>query len=313
MGTRPGKLSTARGVKTKGRKGVEESGRGILKRLYLSFLFLAFLASFAVNSSAQDLDSLALALRSGTSEQKRDALFQIRNLQTEQASRVAIPALKDADEMVRATATSAVVYLPPDEAAQALIPLLNDQKPFVRKEAAYALGDVEHWSATDPLLSVMRNDKDAEVRTAAVIAIGKLGDLDAINALTAILKRAPKEDEEMFRRATARSIGQMANLIRTGNTHVITPQNFLPDEFKSVGNRNALKPGRIKVDLPPIFAVLTAVLKNKKEADDTRREAAFALGAFGDSSAVGILESHLNSPDPYLAEISKEALLKLAK
>lgn len=296
----------------KARKGDDDEVRSVLERFLLPFLYLAFFASFAVSSSAQNLDNLALALQSGTSEQKRDALFQIRNLKTEQASRLAIPALKDADEMVRATAVSSVVYLPPSEAAQILIPLLADKQPFVRKEAAYALGDLEHWSATDPLLSAMRNDKDAEVRTAAVIAIGNLGDLDAIGAVSAILKRAPKEDEEMFRRAAARSIGQMAQLIRTGNTSVVTPQNFLPDEFKSVGDRNALKPGRIQIDFRPILEVLTAVLQNKKEADDTRREAAFALGSFGNSTAVGILESHLSSPDPYLAEISKEALLKIA-
>ncbi len=54
--------------------------------------------------------------------------------------------------------------------------------------------------------------------------------------------------------------------------------------------------------------VLISVLQNKKETDDTRREAAFALGAIGDSSAVAALRSNLGSADYYLAGICKDAL-----
>ncbi len=60
-------------------------------------------------------------------------------------------------------------------------------------------------------------------------------------------------------------------------------------------------------------AVLTQVLKSKNESNDTRREAAFALGEIGSTPAVSVLRSHLKSPDPYLAEICKEALLKIEK
>ena len=42
-----------------------------------------------------------------------------------------------------------------------------------------------------------------------------------------------------------------------------------------------------------------------------RREAAFALGAIGDKSAVPVLQSNLGSEDYYLAEICLESLRKI--
>ncbi|MDM7922537.1 MAG: hypothetical protein QUS14_09590, partial [Pyrinomonadaceae bacterium] len=50
------------------------------------------------------LAELEQSIRSGDVEAKREALFQIRNLRSAEASRLAIPALKDANEIVRATA-----------------------------------------------------------------------------------------------------------------------------------------------------------------------------------------------------------------
>ena len=65
--------------------------------------------------------------------------------------------------------------------------------------------------------------------------------------------------------------------------------------------------------MPAAVPVLIKALQNKKESDDARREAAFALGAIGDSSAIAALEADRNSADPYLAEICKEALLKIER
>lgn len=307
MGTRPGKFSKTRGVR---KARTDEAGKDVQNRLYLSLFYLAFLASFAVNSSAQNLDSLALSLRSGTSEQKRDALFQIRNLQTEQASRLAIPALKDADEMVRATATSAVVFLPSSEAAQVLIPLLTDNKSFVRKETAYALGVVRDKSATASLFRLLEKEKDIEVKSSAVIAVGEIGDISAVETLNKLLSERPKEETEFLRRSATRSIGQIAQIVKTGKAYIVTPQNFLPEKFKQNKSRDITKEF-------PVFAAaiakLSSVLQNKNESDDTRREAAFALGAIGSPLSINILQSYQNSSDPYLAEISREALLKIAK
>jgi HEAT repeat protein len=57
--------------------------------------------------------------------------------------------------------------------------------------------------------------------------------------------------------------------------------------------------------------VLSTVLQDRRESDDARREAAYALGEIGSETSRTVLESHRNSSDPYLAEISREALFTI--
>lgn len=270
------------------------------------FVFATF---FAGSSYAQDLTAHETTIRTGTSEQKRDALFQVGNLRSEIASRAAIPALIDPDPIVRATAASSVVFLPKPEAIQSLSPILNDKDPFVRKEAAYALGKVQSSEAATPLIELLPGEKDLEVKAAVVVALGQSGNRSAVEPLIAILKRKPDEDEEFLRRAAARSIGQIAQINRTGKYRVVTPQNFLPEKYKDFTGDNLTT--RFPV-FSAAIVTLSSVLQNRKEADDTRREAAFALGAIGSRSSQLVLQTASNSPDPYLAEIAREALAKIA-
>ena len=238
-------------------------------------------------------------------------LFQIKNLHTEIASRLAIPALSDTDELVRATATTAVIFLPKAEAVQILLPLLNDKAPFVRGETAFALGEVGDGSATASLIRSLQKDSADEVRSASAVALGKIGDPAAIDVLTAIFKKKPTDENEFLRRSVARSIGQIAQITKIGKGIVTTPQNFLPTKYKETATRE------LEINAIPAFrnavVSLSKVLQNSKESDDTRREAAFALGAIGDQTSVSLLRSNLNSPDIYLAEICKEALIKLGQ
>ncbi|HEX6124514.1 MAG TPA: HEAT repeat domain-containing protein [Pyrinomonadaceae bacterium] len=248
-------------------------------------------------------------IANGSVEVRRAALFEIRNLKTADASRLALPALRDKEPIVRASAPASIIFLPRNEAARALIPLLSDRDEFVRREAAYALGDVGDPAATLPLLQSMQRDKVFEVRTAAAVALGKIGDVNAIDKLLAVLKTRPREEDEFLRRSVARSIGQIAQIVKTGNKSVLTPQNFLPDKFKKVEPTS----GTIDPRLSEATDVLIGVLRNTAESDDTRREAAFSLGAIGDTRAAPVLETFVSAADPYLAEIAREALLKIAK
>lgn len=294
---------------------------------YLRFCF--FLCAFCVlagNSLAQNfiitqeqIDwsltkmSLEEAIKSGNAERKRNALFQIRNLKNAEASTVAVPALSDKSEIVRASAASAVVFLPPDEAVQILLPLLRDKSILVRKEAAYALGKTRNPLAVRPLVEIIRRDKIQEVKDAAAVALGEIGDVSAIEALTQILQRRPRDEEEFFRRAAAHSIGQIAQIIQINENKTITPENFLPDEFK-VTTKPVYK--NLSQTFPPFrvaLPVLLQALQNPREPDDVKREAAFALGTIGDDAAIPVLQANLNGKDYYLAEISREALQKLSK
>jgi HEAT repeat protein len=267
---------------------------------------------FTISAAAQaDLSGLREKLERGDTEAKREALFQIRNLRSAEASRLALPALKDSNEIVRATAAGSVVFLPANEAAQALLPLLTDKAEIVRREAAYALGEAGDPSAVAALTGLLQRDKIIEVKGAAAVALGKIGDAGAVEALDRILQDKPSEDREFLRRSAARSIGQIAQFIQTGKVTELTPQNFLPERFKQLDRP---KYPNLAAHFPafgPAVKTLIKALQNAGESDDTRREAAFALGAIGDSSTLPALQTGLNSTDPYLAEICKEAIAQI--
>lgn len=270
-----------------------------------------FFALFVGNISAQNLENLADQIQNGNVEQKREVLFQIRNLKTEEASRIAIPALRDKNDIVRATAAFSIIFLPKAEAAQILLPNLKDKSEFVRRETAYALGKIGDSSAVSFLLQVLNKDKILEVRTASSIALGEIGDVSAVGDLTKILRKKTIEDEEFLRRASARSIGQIAQIIQTGEAKLLTPENFLPDKYKDLNQPKYIYLAKEFAIFTEAANVLKAVLQNENEADDTRREAAFALGAIGDETSITVLQNKLNDKDLYLAEIAGESIRKI--
>lgn len=280
---------------------------------YSLLFFIAALVPFNPSVSAQGrFETLAINLLRGDTETKRDALFQIRNLRSAKASLLAVPALSDSEEIVRATAVSSVVFLEKQESARLLIPLLADKAPFVRRECAFALGSVGSAAATTPLIATMQHDKDPEVRSAAAVALGKLGDANAVDALLRVLQKKPNEETEFIRRAAARSIGQIAQIIHRHRIEVVTPQNFLPREYKLL---EVPKFEELSLRYPQFREAgraLSSLLKDKRESDDTRREAAFSLGAIGGGSEIESLKTNLNSTDPFLAEICEEAMEKVA-
>ncbi len=275
-------------------------------------LFFALFVCFPGNSFAQNLEILAEQVNRGNIEQKRDALFQIRNLKSAEASRLAIPALRDAEIIVRATAAFSVIFLPEDEAAQVLLPLLQDKSELVRRETAYALGEVGSPVATGSLLQILQIDKILEVRGAAVVALGNIGDVSAIDALTQILKRKPKTEEEFMRRSAAKSIGQIAQSLQNQKIEVNTPTSLLDKKYKKSEKpryENLIKNFPVFLDANN---VLIQTLQKPLEFQDVKRAAAFALGAIGDESAIPVLQGNLNNQDNYLAEISKESLRKIS-
>ncbi len=285
------------------------------RHFFRCFIFLCVICCFVGNTFAQsDFATFTEIIENGNTEQKRDALYQIRNLETETASRIAIPALKDLSEIVRATAAFSVIYLPKDEALQVLLPQLSDKKELVRREAAYALGKVRNPQAISDLFLVFQKDKIAEVKNAAIVAVGEIGDVSAVDFLTQILQKKPKKENEaddFLRRSAARSIGQIAQIVQTGKIEVLTPKDFLPDKFVLFTPPNFLYLSKNY----PVFLnannILIQTLQNSRESANAKREAAFALGAIGEQSAIPVLQANLSGEDYYLAEIAKESIRKI--
>jgi len=292
---------------------MSRNGRGLLRLISLFVLLVGFCGIAA----AQDVASLAKLIRSGNTEQKREALRLIRNARTEVASRLAIPALRDGSEIVRATAAGSVIFLPKQEAIDALVPLLSDKSAFVRKEAAYAIGEVGDPTAIigedseDRLASALRlvlvRDKDPEVRAAAAVAMGTAGGLKSVWYLYFYLQESRRgEEHEFIRRSAVRSIGTAAESIRTGARAVASLQR--PTGQKDSGKLDLSREVRA---FGSASRLTLQILQDTSESDDIRREAARALGNIGDVSAIPALTASLNAKDPYLANNSREALRKL--
>jgi HEAT repeat protein len=287
-----------------------------VKNKFLPFYIVCLFLGISINIFAQtgtDFLLFADKIRNGTVEEKRDILFQIRNIKTEQASRLAIPTLNDSSEIVRATATNSVIFLPSDEAVRLLLPLLQDKSILVRRETVYALGKTRNPQATNSLLQILQNDKEFEVKTAAVIALGEIGDVSAVDNLTEILQRKPKEKENFLRRSVARSIGQIAHFQQFQEY----PKTFF-DKFYYLDFQESIQPQFESLTKTlSVFQksneVLISILQNSKESDDTKRESAFALGEIADESSIQILQQNSSSEDIYLAEISQNSLTKIQK
>ncbi|HRH46927.1 MAG TPA: HEAT repeat domain-containing protein [Pyrinomonadaceae bacterium] len=254
---------------------------------------------------------MAEQIKRGSVESKRDALFQLRNLETAEASRIAVPALQDSNEIVRVTATYSVVYLQSDEAVQVLLPLLKDKSILVRKETAYALGKTKSSIGVQPLLEILQKDKIFEVRASSVVALGEIGDISAVTELLKILQTKSKDGEDFLRRAVARGIGQIAQIQQVTLGYVVTPESLLPEKYDTFANFKYANLAEKYPQFRQSVSVLLSVLQNQKESDDVRREAAFALGTIGDKSAILTLQNNLSSNDYYLAEICKEGLQKI--
>ena len=289
---------------------LEQKAKGKRQKAKL-FPLLCALCLLVVNSFSQTLDFYAEKIRNGSAEEKRSALFDLRNLETPEASRIAVPALRDKDEMVRVTAAYSVVFLPPDEAAQALLPNLGDKSVYVRKETSYALGKARSSIAVRPLVEIMGRDKASDVRSAAIVALGEIGDVAAVDSLLKALQQPPKNAGDFFRRSAVRAIGQIAQVQQVQANYVVTPESTLPEKYDVFAN---LKYTNLTEKFPVFrqsISLLLPILQNQKESDDVRREAAFALGSIGDESAISTLQNNLSARDYYLVEICRESLQKI--
>ena len=232
-------------------------------------LLCAIFALLALQTFSQNLDNLAEKIKFGSNEEKRDALFQLRNFENAEASRIAIPALRDADEVVRVTAIYSVIYLPSNEAAQVLLPLLQDKSIFVRKETAYALGKTRNPIAVQPLLAIIRQkDKFLEVKAAAVVALGEIGEVSVIDELLKLLQLKPKDEEVFLRRSIARSIGQIAQIQQVKSNYVVTPESLLPNNYDTFVNFKYSNLAENNPSFRNSIPVLLAVLQNPKSSDE---------------------------------------------
>lgn len=232
-----------------------------------------------------EIEKQRMRLSSGDVEERRDALTRLGSMHNQGASRAALAGLADAVAIVKVSAAGAILSLPADESVRSLIPLISDIDEFVRREAAYALGKTRSPLAVPALTELLLNDKIDEVRGAAAVALGEIGDETAVSPLASVLnpqigvatskrKQKKKGPENPFiLRAAARSLGQ-------------------------IGSRAGLP-------------ALIHALRDEQGEADVRRESAHALGAVGDASALPALRDAVTAIDPYLSQAAHAAIQKI--
>lgn len=97
-----------------------------------------------------------------------------------------LPLLKDSDPEIRAQAAKWIGDVRYKDAGAQLIPLLKDDYSRARFFAAEALGRIAYGPGVDPLVSLLEsnNDEDAYIRHAASLALARIGNADAVSALS---------------------------------------------------------------------------------------------------------------------------------
>ena len=260
--------------------------------------------------SAQN-SSIAENIKNGSIDEKREALYQIKLLKSAEFSLLAALALKDANEIVRATAAGAIIYLPEEEALKYLQPQLKYKSLLVKKETLYSIGKIHSNLSAEILIEFLRREKNIELKSAAAKALGEIGDIASLEFLSGLLAKKRKDKEDFFRRSITRSIGQIAQFEQVGKSYSATPERFLAESYQNFVNLKH----RDLSESNPMFRkaarILMLILQNPQENNDVKREAAYTLGVIGDQSAIEVLRQNLSSEDYFLVQICRESLFKL--
>ena len=165
------------------------------------------------------------------------------------------------------------------QAVEQLIQTLKDEDSQVRDGAAQALGEIGDKRAVEPLINVLKADKNFYVRGGAANALGKLKDTGAVEPLINALKA---DKNSYVRGGAANALGKLKD------TRAVEPliNALKADEDSHVrwGAANAL--GELK-DTGAVEPLINALKAD--EDSEVRWVAAQALGEIGDPRAIGPL------------------------
>ena len=178
-------------------------------------------------------DTLLRILKSDNSIIRENVIFTLGEYKDPKAILPLINALKDEEENVRNSAQKALQDIG-TPAIDALIASLKEENLNVREGAAYILGSIGNQRGADPLINVLLNDQDPEVRKRALNALIALKDNRVIDIL---IKNLNDQDPEV-RADAVKALG------KNKDPKAILPLiNALKDEEWLVRDRavNALK------------------------------------------------------------------------
>lgn len=214
--------------------------------------------------------------------------------------------LTDPDPEVRAQAAKILGDVRYEPAAGALLPLLSDEEARVRFFATEALGRIGHRPALEPIVELLaeNDDRDVYLRHGGAIALARIGDVEALTALSDHPSRAVR----------------LAAVVALRRLRAPALARFLTDEDPYVVTEAARAindDGGIEEALPALAAVLEeerftgepllrrAINANQRVGTDAaaRRVAAFAARAgAAEPLRVEALEALATWPNPSVVD-----------
>jgi len=129
---------------------------------------------------------------------------------------------------------------------------LSSKDPAVRMEAARKLGEIKDAAAVDPLISILKEDKDWNVRASAEDALVSIG-TPAVESLIVLLK----DNDWHVRRRAARTLGEIRN------SHVIQALEAAMQTDKDCCVRRFSAEGIGETNDPRAAEILINALKNR--------------------------------------------------
>jgi len=251
------------------------------------------------DASAEGINALVDRLDDEDEEIRGAAAESLAEILDEAAGPVLLARLPGVTGPARAAVLAALRKLRQPGALAPAIALLGDPLALVRREAVRVLGYLRDANALEHLAERVFHDQDAEVRRAALGALGFGGDDLVVSALVQGLTDEDWQNREEAAVTLAKLLppGAEAGLIAA-----------LDDDYWQVRLKSAHVLGKLKsaAAVPGLIAALSHPIGN------LRKEAAGALGAIGDRAAVPALTAALGDQDVEVRKVAQRALDALA-
>jgi HEAT repeat protein len=149
-----------------------------------------------VTGNAKSLAELINDLESERSAARSEAAFILGLVTDKRAVEPLIKVLQDRSDEVRYEAVNALGALGDLRAFDPLLQMAQDQNIEVSSDALVALAELGDKRAVAPLLEILENKQNkANLRRAAILGLGILGDATALPALKAVQATDTSKDE----------------------------------------------------------------------------------------------------------------------
>lgn len=251
---------------------------------------------------ADVIQALCAALTDPAQEVQEAAAQSLSQLKDPQSGPLLAPWATHADPFVRRAALRGLRELRYAGALEPALDALHASEAAVRLEAVSVLGWLKDASALVPLTTLAARDPDAEVRRAAIGALG--GATAASEPIVAALLDALRDAAWQVREEAAATLGKLR--ARTAREALTAA---LDDAYWQVRLQAVRALGKLRER--EACAAVAALLAHP--ISNLRKEAALALGELGDIKALPSLQSAITDADPEVRKAVRIALTQIGQ